>query len=141
MDKAQFYKMHNIPRDNFYDFMFKYSKCCGLSLSALYKMRYIKTMKLKAKFNNDEILLATILGAMDKINLENSLENKDLNFKENVYTIIEDFCVRFGDMVNSSVVAFCHSVPDIEDVPDHYISDLFVSDEFDDRPTLGADIL
>lgn len=80
-------------------------------------------MKLKAKFNNDEILLATILGAIDKINLENALENKDLNFKENVYTIIEDFCVRFGDIVNSSVVEFSHSVPDVDDIEEvhsHY---------------------
>lgn len=98
-------------------------------------------MKLKAKFNNDEILLATILGAIDKINLDNALLNKDLNFKENVYTVIEDFCVRFGDIVNSSVVEFSHTVPDIEDVPDHFISDSFISDEFDDRPFLGVDLL
>ncbi|MBQ8624152.1 MAG: hypothetical protein IJ424_07280 [Oscillospiraceae bacterium] len=66
---------------------------------------------MKIKFNNDELLLATILGAIDKINLDNALANKDLKFKENVYTVIEDFTTRLGEAVEASVIDMSHNIP------------------------------
>lgn len=71
-------------------------------------------MKLKAKFNNDEILLATILGAIEKIDLNSALKDKDLKFKENVYTIVEEFTYWLSDIVESSTVDFSHTVRDVD---------------------------
>lgn len=72
----------------------------------------------KLSFSNDEIYLATILGAMQKIDIYKAIENKDLGFKENVYAVLEDFCDRFGSCVNDSAVLFSHDVPDVERLED-----------------------
>lgn len=66
---------------------------------------------MKLKFNNDELLLATILGSIEKIDLDKALENKDLKFKENVYTVLEDFTIRFSEAVESSVIDMSHNIP------------------------------
>ena len=66
---------------------------------------------MKLNFNNDELLLATILGSIEKIDLDKALENKDLKFKENVYTVLEDFTTRLSDAVESSVIDMSHNIP------------------------------
>lgn len=66
---------------------------------------------MKLKFNNDELLLATILGSIEKIDLDKALENKDLKFKENVYTVLEDFTIRLSEVVESSVIDMSHNIP------------------------------
>lgn len=66
---------------------------------------------MKLKFNNDDILLSTILGAIEKIDLEKALENKDLKFKESVYTVLDDFTTRFGETVEASVIDMSHNIP------------------------------
>lgn len=66
---------------------------------------------MKLKFNNDELLLATILGSIEKIDLDKALENKDLKFKENVYTVLEDFTTRLSEAVESSVIDMSHNIP------------------------------
>ena len=71
-------------------------------------------MKLKAKFNNDELLLATILGAIEKIDLNNAFKDKDLKFKENVYTVVQEFTYWLSDVVETSVVDYSHTVRDVD---------------------------
>lgn len=71
-------------------------------------------MKLKSKFNNDELLLATILGAIEKIDLNNALKDKDLTFKENVYTVVQEFTYWLSDVVETSVVDYSHTVRDVD---------------------------
>lgn len=66
---------------------------------------------MKLKFNNDELLLATILGSIEKIDLDKALENKDLKFKENVYTVLEDFTIRLSEAVELSVIDMSHNIP------------------------------
>lgn len=66
---------------------------------------------MKLKFNNDELLLAAILGSIEKIDLNKALENKDLKFKENVYTVLEHFTTRLSEAVESSVIDMSHNIP------------------------------